>query len=325
MHLTGWVEWEGHRLTEEELSSLLAADPGSISSCGGEFYLRWRYCQARDHFGIIPGPIPPGTLLCEGEFPRSICPHPPLTGLEEAICTAIELRADEGVVALSGGLDSTLIAAIGRRPAIVVGTKGAHDLDRAVRVAGILSLSLEVVEISARDLEEALPQVIAVIPETSPTNVAIAATLYFVTRRAASLGYQRILSGQGADELFGGYARYLTSRSLEHDLTRDLSELPAQLARDRAIAALYGTYFSLPYLDLRVVNAAFALPAAAKVVNRVRKVPLREVAARYLPPEIAGYEKKAMQYGSGVSRMIQKLARQHGHAKVGDYLRSLTD
>ncbi len=323
MHLTGWVERDGRRLTEDELSSLLTSDPGAIRSCGGEFYIEWGRCHARDHFGIIPGPIPPGMLLCKGTSPQSILPRPPHTGLEEAIRTAVQLRSDEGIIALSGGLDSSLIAAIGRRPAIAVGKPGAHDLRQAVQVAGILSLSLEKVEISMQDLEEALPQVITVIPDISPTSVAIAATQFFVAHGAAALGHRRILSGQGADELFGGYARYLISPTLERDLSRDLAALPAQLGRDRAVAALHGVYFSLPYLDLRVVNAAMAIPASAKVMNGVRKVPLREIAKAYLPPEIAGYGKKAMQYGSGISRMMRALARRRGYATVGAYLNTL--
>jgi len=86
-----------------------------------------------------------------------------------------------------------------------------------------------------------------------------------------------------------------------------------RLARDQAVAALHGTYLSMPYMDVRVVRAARAIPAEAKVQGGRRKVPLRQVAERHIPAEFAWYEKKAMQYGSGVWKVLQKLARKNGY------------
>jgi asparagine synthase (glutamine-hydrolysing) len=79
------------------------------------------------------------------------------------------------------------------------------------------------------------------------------------------------------------------------------------------VAELHGAYFSLPYMDARVVRAARAIPPEKKVCNGVRKLPLRDVAKRHLPPSIAMYEKKAMQYGSGVMREIERLAKRRGY------------
>ena len=74
-------------------------------------------------------------------------------------------------------------------------------------------------------------------------------------------------------------------------------------------------------MDVRVVQAARAISPEKKVCGGVRKRPLRDVAERYLSHSIAQYEKKAMQYGSGVMREIQRLASQKGHKKsVRDYL-----
>jgi asparagine synthase (glutamine-hydrolysing) len=143
-------------------------------------------------------------------------------------------------------------------------------------------------------------------------NTGIALTQYFIARFAGEQGYRRIITGQGADELFGGYARYLASAALEEDLRRDVALLPLQAARDQAVAALHSTFLSMPYLDLRVMRAARAIPATEKVRNGLRKVPLREVAERHIPKEIAWQEKKAMQYGSGVWDVIRSLARHNG-------------
>ena len=102
--------------------------------------------------------------------------------------------------------------------------------------------------------------------------------------------------GRGRTSSFGGYARYLSSPVLEDDLARDVAGLELQAERDQAVAALHGTYLSMPYLDVRVVRAARAIPAHAKVRDGVRKIPLRDVAGRHIPPELADYGKKAMQF-----------------------------
>ena len=269
----------------------------------------------------MAGDCPAGSVVCDGAEIGKVDPAYPLMDLGEAIEIAVQLRSDEGVVALSGGVDSALVAKLAGRECIAVGIEGSHDLRRAQEVASELALPLESVVIDPKAVEDALAQVLRVIPMTDPVNASIAATLYFVAEWAGSHGYKRILAGQGADELFGGYARYLQTDTLAMDLERDFHGLAVQLARDQTVAALHGTYFSLPYMDLRVVQAARAIPPDEKVRDGVRKRPLRTVAERYLPPSIANYEKKAMQYGSGMMKVIQRLANQSGYKNsLQDYL-----
>lgn len=244
-----------------------------------------------------------------------------LKELDEAIVMAVAERSDEGVVALSGGVDSALVAQLAGRQCVVVGVSGSHDLLRARLVAGELGMTLHEELIDQDDIEEALLRVLEVIPEKDPVNASIATTLYFVSRWAGRNGEERILAGQGADELFGGYSRYLHTDTLARDMEEDFRKLPRQIARDQAVAGLFGAYFSLPYLDPRVVDAAQAIPAEMRVMDGVRKRPLREVAARHMPEEIAKYEKKAMQYGSGVMKEIERLAARKGFKKrLKDYL-----
>ena len=319
--LKGWIELEGKRLSDGEVKTILSENPGTTSRFGGEFFLKWNGCMARDHFGIMAGDCPAGTVVCNGEDTWKVDPEYPPTDLGEAIEIAVKLRSDEGIVALSGGVDSALVAQLAGRECIVVGVAGSHDLRRAEQVATELGLALHPVVIGPGSIEAALVQVLRAIPKIDPVNASVATTLYFVAEWAGSHGYRRILAGQGADELFGGYARYLQTDTLSQDLERDFLGLPVQLARDQAVAALHNTSFSLPYMDVRVVQAARAIPPEKKVCDGVRKLPLREVAERYLPHSIAQYEKKAMQYGSGVMREIQRLASQKGHKKsVQDYL-----
>jgi asparagine synthase (glutamine-hydrolysing) len=321
LKLYGWVEIDGQRLLPQEVESILNNHPEEILRFGGEFFFAGSGCRARDHFGIMPGNCPKGTLICDGVDRGRIDPVVPDMPLEEAIITAVKLRSDEGVTALSGGVDSTLVARLAGRECVAVGLGDSHDLRQARHAADSLGLSLTCVTITPKEVETALPTVIGIIPKKDPVNTSIALTQYFIARWAGQHGFRRIITGQGADELFGGYTRYLETTTLAEDLERDFAGLEQQADRDQAIAAIYGTYLSLPYMDMRVVRAARKIPAADKVRDGHRKIPLRQVAERHIPAEFARYEKKAMQYGSGIWKVLQKLARKNGYkTSLQDYI-----
>ncbi|HIH04484.1 MAG TPA: asparagine synthase [Methanoregulaceae archaeon] len=325
MHIRGWAELGGRRLGRDELRELVRSGDPRVGRLGGEFCLAVDDWRARDRLGIIPGDCRPGTLELDGVPVLRIEPEVPDLPLADAIKRAVALRSDEGVTALSGGVDSTLVAALAGRPCIAVGVAGSHDLDRARRAADLLGLDLTEVEVSPCRVEEALGAVIPVIPDpTNPVEAAIAATLFFVAEWAGAHGYECILAGQGADELFGGYARYLEGGASAELLARDFASLPVQSARDQAVAGLFGCTFSLPYLDCGVVRAARALPPASLVSGGLGKQPLRAVAAGRIPAEIAAYPKKAMQYGSGIWREVRRLSRHNGYKNsVQGYLITL--
>ena len=326
MNLKGWIERDGVRLSPADVERMLREEPAALARCGGEFLLEWDDCIARDTFGIMPGQIAPGTICCGGREAARIAPDPPPCGLEEAIVTAVGLRSNEGAVAFSGGVDSALIAGLAGLPCVAVGLRGSHDIARAAAAARMMGLDLAIVTPTEEEVAEALREVVRVIPDpTNPIDASIAATLSFVAAWAGENGHTRILAGQGADELFGGYARYLSSPDLAAELERDVMDHGRQRARDQAVAALHGAYFSMPYLDTRVVRAARAIPAGEKVRGGVRKHPLRTVAERHIPAEIARAEKKAMQYGSGIWRTMHQLTRQNGYKKsVQGYLTEIS-
>ncbi|MDT8357449.1 MAG: asparagine synthase-related protein, partial [Methanomicrobiaceae archaeon] len=199
-HLSGWIERGGRRLTREEIAAGLSGGTTFIGACGGEFLLKWNGCAARDHFGIMPGDIPPGTWVCNGSGMGPINPPTRIQTLDEAIPAAVRLRSDEGAVAFSGGLDSSLIAALAGCPCVAVGTRGCHDLRHAKKVASVIGVPLDCVICTPEEVEVALREVVRIIPRSTPLDVSIATTLLFVAEWASEQGYPRIIAGQGADE-----------------------------------------------------------------------------------------------------------------------------
>ena len=155
--------------------------PELVGTFGGEFYIRWDEHCARDHFGIITGDCMPGTIMKSGQVVGHITPVPGELELEAAIIESVRLRCDEGVTALSGGVDSALVAAIARRPCVAIGIEGSHDLNRARIAADEIGLSCEYVTITQKDVAEGISAVVPVIPSTDPVNTAIAVTMHCIT------------------------------------------------------------------------------------------------------------------------------------------------
>jgi len=327
LSIRGWVEEEGLLLTDDQIRFILEEEHERVCHLGGEFAIEYGPFRLRDHLGVVPGNAPPGTFQKNGETICRIVPDPPEMPLEDAIREAVSLRRSENsVVALSGGIDSSLIAALADRPCLAVGIPGSHDLNRAEEVAAVIGCDLVSVRIDPSRVEPVLRQILSLLPSINPVDASIAATAFFLCEAAADHGYDRIISGQGADELFCGYTRYLESSDLKADRTADIADLHRQLARDQAVAGLFPVWISLPYLDARVVRAADRIPVGEMIQSGVRKIPLRSVASAYLPEDIAWYEKKAMQYGSGVWKVIRDRARERGFKRaVQGYMKYIQD
>jgi asparagine synthase (glutamine-hydrolysing) len=168
-------------------------------------------------------------------------------------------------------------------------------------------------------------------------DVGIALPLYLVAERAAADGHDRLAVGQGADELFGGYAKVANApedprldAGTVRGATREvIASLPGQLERDVLTLRAAGVEPVAPLLHDRVVAAALGLPGELLVGGDVRKVALR-LAADFLPADVRDRDKKAVQYGSFVARELDRLARQAGFKRrmddhVGQYVDSLLE
>ena len=295
-----------------------------------------------------PVAVPAGHVQTDDGFTRcwSLPSPSPRGGRRaiDAVRSALKASLDavdtEGLaIAFSGGVDSALLAARLDVPLYVAGFPGSHDVAAARDAAGLLDADLRVVELDHGTLEADVPDVVTATTRTNAMDVEIALPLFLVASAAAADGFDRLAVGQGADELFGGYAKVAKASEdprLVADTVRGardevLETLPDQLERDVLAIRAGGVEPVAPLLDDRVVEAALSLPDSLLVSPRGdRKLALRLASREWVPDSIAFREKKALQYGSLVARELDRLARQAGFKRrmddhVTQYVESVTD
>lgn len=309
-----------------------------------------------DHLSTIPSFIAFGEVIGVAQWPRAIGPasvvrSPPCSILElkadgfsslsstceegsegRPITTEELLKALEGsvsrnvgsrcAVCLSGGLDSGLLLKLVSEQvrsvvAITVGVSGSTDFQRARRAARSFGVDHVIHELTEDEVARTATYLRRVMGLERPMDLSLAVVQYTCASLARSLGLCQLVVGQGADELFGGYAKYVRAleeggeRKLEALMRSDLRELWTHgLVRDYVSAALGGATLTVPYLAPEVVSIARALPAHLKVKGSDRKVALREVArVASLPEEVWAAEKRAAQYSTGVEKVIRRWLR----------------
>lgn len=233
--------------------------------------------------------------------------------LDKSVAKSVE---DLKLVAVlfSGGLDSSIIAYLAKRYTEVVlytcGLKDSHDLKKARIASKLMGMPLREIELEEKDVMDAIPEVENILGTKDPATVTIALPLYLTTKEADE---SIVLSGQGADELFGGYARYakMKGEELKQSLVSDIEKLICDdILGNIKIASHFSKEIRFPYLQREILNFALYLPVRHKVRGDDRKIILRAAAESMgLPPDISAALKKAAQFGSGIAPLINKIAK----------------
>lgn len=261
------------------------------------------------------------------EVDASVDRPPPsvLARLREVLTSAVEreMMSDVPVGAfLSGGLDSSLVAAIAARycrrlgkrlHTFSVGTPDSPDLAAARVVAEYLGTDHHESVYTTEKAVESLPEVLRVLESFDPALVRSAVPNYKLAELAAS-HVKVVLTGEGADEVFAGYD-YLQSfrdeTSLHAELTRTVNQLHAlNLQRCDRVTMAHGLEARVPFLDLDVIAFGLSLPASWKLAGegRAEKHLLRAAFAGWLPDHILWRKKLQFGDGAGTSGVLQHRA-----------------
>ncbi len=251
--------------------------------------------------------------------------------LQTLLRHSIKLRVSglkEVAVAFSGGLDSSLIALLAKKSKadvnlIHASLKNQSETEHAKRMAEELRLPIHVCLFAEEDLKRVLPEVLWLMEGEDPTGVSIGIPIHWAAEKASKMGLNVMLAGQGADEFFGGYKRYLdhylsyggekTRRKMFDDVTK-IHE--TNIERDFKICSRHNVELRLPFATFELAKFAAGLPLDLKMEARqdtLRKTVLRKTAEDLgLPESVVKRPKKAMQYATGVSRTLKKLAKKNG-------------
>ncbi len=249
--------------------------------------------------------------------------------LREALCAAVKRQLMSDVpygVLLSGGLDSSIISAVAKKfsakrietgdrkdawwpqlHSFAIGLKGAPDLDKARKVAEYIGTVHHEIHYTVQEGLDALSDVIYHIETYDVTTVRASTPMYLLARVIKSMGIKMVLSGEGADEVFGGYLYFHKApdaQAFHEETVRKLSMLYLYdcLRANKALAA-WGVEGRVPFLDKEFLDVAMRLNPSAKMCRgkTIEKKILREAFSDMLPEEILWRQKEQFSDGVGYS------------------------
>ena len=249
--------------------------------------------------------------------------------LREALVGAVKRQLMSDVpygVLLSGGLDSSITSAIAARFAqnrieddgrseawwprlhsFAVGLKGAPDLIKAKEMADFLGTVHHEVNYTVQEGLDAIRDVIYHIETYDVTTVRASTPMYLLARVIKSMGIKMVLSGEGSDEIFGGYLYFHkapSAKDFHEDTVRKIGKLYEYdcLRANKALAA-WGVEGRVPFLDKEFMDVAMRLNPSAKMCSGavVEKKILREAFEDYLLPSVAWRQKEQFSDGVGYS------------------------
>jgi asparagine synthase (glutamine-hydrolysing) len=242
----------------------------------------------------------------------------------------------EVAVAFSGGLDSSILAFLAKKSGVEVelvhaSMRNQSETEHAKDMADELKLPIHSALFTEEDVLEALPTVLCLIEEPDPIKASIGIPFYWAAEKTIKMKLKVMFAGQGADELFAGYRRYIDDylqsgrEKAEETVFRDVVSMHKNnLERDMKICNFHGVEMRIPFAACQVARFAVDLPIELKIQPKEeapRKLILRNLARNLgLPQPIVDRPKKAVQYSTGVSQSLKKIARQK-HRALKEYLR----
>jgi len=232
--------------------------------------------------------------------------------------------AEEVAVAYSGGLDSSIIAALASERAKVScqtwAVEGSFDAANVVSRAKEERLSVHLNLVGPARLKDAVASAATALETRSPIQLAYTIPLVLVLMESAE---KVVLAGNGADELFGGYSKYSSVDNPESRMLFDFEKTQREANHLRSWADTRGKRLSLPFTSSEIIRLSRDIPLSRKISGSERKIVLRDV-AKLLGLPSYNRPKKAAQYSSGVLRLMQRMAKQEG-LSLADWTAERTD
>ena len=272
--------------------------------------------------------------------------HSDLAELKEAFEKAVKSHLMSDVpyaVLLSGGLDSSLVSAVAakyvakriedddgsdawwpRLHSFAVGLQGAPDLLAAKKVADMIGTVHHEIHFTVQEGLDAIRDVIYYLETYDVTTIRASTPMYLMSRKIKAMGIKMVLSGEGSDEIFGGYLYFHkapNAKEFHQETVRKLERLHLfDCARANKATCAWGVEARVPFLDKTFVDVAMRLNPQDKMCTeeRMEKWILRKAfdTEDYLPAEILWRQKE--QFGDGVGYSWIDSIKEHAAEAVSE-------
>ena len=247
--------------------------------------------------------------------------------LHDALSAAVRRQLMSDVpygVLLSGGLDSSVTSALAKLYAakrvesddeqaawwpqlhsFAVGLEGSPDLAAAQKVADHIGTVHHEIKFTIQEGLDAIRDVVYHLETYDITTIRASTPMYLMARAIKALGIKMVLSGEGADELFGGYLYFHkapTAKDFHEETVRKLDKLHQYdcLRANKSLAA-WGIEGRVPFLDKEFMDVAMRINPEDKMINkeRMEKWVIRKAFEKYLPESVAWRQKEQFSDGVG--------------------------
>ncbi|KAG1666782.1 hypothetical protein FOA52_004618 [Chlamydomonas sp. UWO 241] len=325
-----WLSSE-MKCLKDECARFQQFPPGHYYSSKTNEFVRWYNPQYLTDFNAKPEVFP------TGELDLSVI----RTAFEKAVTKRLMSDVPFGVL-LSGGLDSSLVASIasricnegpdkqmwGRLHSFCIGLEGSPDLAAARKVADFLKTDHHDFTFTVQEGIDAISNVINHIESFDVTTIRASTPMFLMSRKIKALGVKMVLSGEGADEIFGGYMYFHKAPSKEEfhsETVRKIMDLHKyDCARANKSTMAWGVEARVPFLDKEFLEIAMAINPKEKLIDkaggRIEKYIMRKAFDTpdrpYLPNEVLWRQKEQFSDGVGYS-WIDGL-KEHADKMVSD-------
>lgn len=243
--------------------------------------------------------------------------------LQQSVKKRLPIPEQKMGVFLSGGLDSSIIASIVSKyhhnvTYFTLGMSNSADhlmvdkVVKALELSSVISVPLP----SSDDLERYISSVVYATESYNPSIVSNGLATYLLAQAAKREGIKVVLTGEGADELFGGYFKKLDPYNLKNIRKQLIMDMHfTELRRLDLCSMAHGVETRCPYLDPYVLAISEALGYEEVFRDGLNKIILRDSFRNELPTEIIERPKMSFDVGSGIRAMVVKYLRRNGRSE----------